>query len=210
LHDVTSGKKIRETRDSNVVKEQQIIWVGNSKWGSRSGYTDYKGFERIIKPLVKKIQDSALNFNVEIVDLAIEKISHQQVLTKIAQSRILILASDFEGTGLPMLEAVGLDTYVITTNVGIAPEIFSDLNFGAIVEQDVESFFREIVEHQSKNPEKSTSKTSPYQTYISSAQAEHINPNKLQRGIPKLNLERTSAPYISDLMWLLKFIARLK
>ena len=210
LHDVTSRRKISETRTRNIVKKQQIIWIGNSKWGTRAGYNDYKGFERVIKPLVKKIQDSVLNYDVEIIDLAIKKISHQQVLRKIAESRILILASDYEGTGLPILEALGLDTYVITTNVGIAPEIFSDLNFGTIVEQEVDAFFCEIVEYQSNNRAKSDIGKSAFEKYMSSAESEHINPNKFNGGHLDPLSERRSAPRVSDLIWFLRFLINLK
>ncbi len=210
LHDVTSCERIRETHNRNIVKKEQIIWVGNSKWGNRSGYKDYKGFERVIKPLVKQIENSALEFEFEIVDLAVEKISHQEVLTKIAQSSILILASDFEGTGLPMLEAVGLGTYVITTNVGIAPEIFHDQNFGSIVEQNVGSFFRRIVEQHSKKSEKNITKTNPFQEYISRAQFEQINPNRFNRGLLKSNPKRKVKSYFSDLIWFARYLAHLK
>jgi glycosyltransferase involved in cell wall biosynthesis len=62
------------------------------------------------------------------------------VLGKIAESEILIQASVHEGTGLPLLEAIGVGTIPITSDVGIAREVLTRDLEQLIVERKEESF----------------------------------------------------------------------
>jgi glycosyltransferase involved in cell wall biosynthesis len=114
-----------------------IIWVGNSKWGSNYGFVDHKGFCEIVKPLKKEFTSICPFW---LIDSSTTRTPNEEVLGKIAESEILIQASAHEGTGLPLLEAMGVGTIPITTDVGIAREILvGDLEH-LIVERDKESF----------------------------------------------------------------------
>jgi hypothetical protein len=116
--DYPDVKSIYEIRDSvKTEKSIDVIWVGNSRWGIHGGATDHKGLSDIVIPLKASFNQS-LNF--KIIDSSESRIPHTDVLKLIHNSRILLQTSKTEGTGLPLLEAAGLGTVVLTTKVGIA------------------------------------------------------------------------------------------
>ena len=106
--------------NSESARRRKIIWVGNSRWGERQGYRDHKGFNRYVRPLIKDLQNE---IDFVIVDSAVELYSNKFVLTLMKDCDLLVQVSDSEGTGLPILEALALGLTVLTTNVGIVPEI---------------------------------------------------------------------------------------
>lgn len=129
LHDLPDYDTIRHLKSEKIQKRQKsIIWVGNSNWGEKQGYQDHKGYERLIKPLFQKLE-SEFGFFCAVVNSADGLVPNIQVLNAIAQCEILIQTSASEGTGLPVVEAIGLGTTVLTTKVGIADEFrFPSIN----------------------------------------------------------------------------------
>jgi hypothetical protein len=116
---------------------QQIIWVGNSKWGSHQGFVDHKGLRTIVYPL-KKIFFGKLEF--KIIDSHVKHLPHKMVLREIQNSKVLIQTSESEGTGLPVLEAASFGTVVITSDVGVVSDfLIGDLQ-KLVVERTVEAF----------------------------------------------------------------------
>jgi hypothetical protein len=53
---------------------------------------------------------------------------------------VICIASEAEGTPLPLLEAMACGCFPITTDVGVVPEIITDGNNGLVVERSVEAF----------------------------------------------------------------------
>jgi glycosyltransferase involved in cell wall biosynthesis len=210
LHDVTSSQEIEISRTKNFQKKDQIIWIGNSKWGIHSGYIDYKGFKRVVEPLMDRIQTAGKKYSFEIIDLALGRKSHQDVLDKIAESSILIVTSDSEGTSLPILEAVGLGTFVISTRVGIASEILNNPSIGKTVEQNCEDFFLAIEERMSQKITYSNREFQEFEKYIQMAQSESINPQKLSGRGMDINSKFRFGKYKVKVRWLYRFLTNLK
>jgi hypothetical protein len=124
LHDLPNIDLIRKTRDRIVEGNlNQIVWVGNSQWGSKHGYQDHKGYKSVIKPLEDILKNHDHCFKLKVIDSARKKISNEEVLRQIRESRFLLLTSKSEGTGLPLLESLGLGVTPLSTKVGIAPEL---------------------------------------------------------------------------------------
>ena len=140
FHDLPNIEAIVAKRNS-WSSRSGVIWVGNSKWGSNFGFTDHKGFNEIIKPLSRL---KSLANSIKIIDSAILRMENELVLDEIARSSFLLQASESEGTGLPILEALGLGTVPITTKVGIAEEILTGEFASLIVDRNVESFSKKI------------------------------------------------------------------
>lgn len=115
----------------------RVIWVGNSKWGAHHGAIDHKGFNEIVIPL-KNVLREVVEF--KLIDSSVKRQSHEQVLREIRSSQVLVQASKAEGTGLPLLEAAGLGTVVVTTDVGIASDFLEGDLRQLIVERNIESF----------------------------------------------------------------------
>jgi glycosyltransferase involved in cell wall biosynthesis len=148
-----------------------LIWVGNSLWGSNYGYVDHKGFAEIVQPLLKRnlpfipfrIRDSSTN-----------RAPNEKVLREIAKSEILIQTSAHEGTGLPLLEALGVGTVPITSDVGIASEVLTGELKHLIVERSTDSFERKILELGASTEQLSNLCISAFDFYIEKVSGETI------------------------------------
>lgn len=69
----------------------------------------------------------------------IPKMSRSEVLDAMALARVLVICSRYEAGPLVLLEALGLGTAVVTTNVGRARELVAD-GLGQVVNSDPDSF----------------------------------------------------------------------
>jgi glycosyltransferase involved in cell wall biosynthesis len=128
LHDIpdlatlTIVQKIPKQIKSSASK-LKLIWVGNSKWGKRQGAIDHKGYKEIIVPLKKYISLNGDCCELTLIDSGKGSLPYFDVLSKIRESDILIQTSKSEGTGLSALEAMALETSVLSTPVGVFSEI---------------------------------------------------------------------------------------
>lgn len=142
LHDLPDVDAIRSLRGTK--KENKVIWVGNSAWGRRKGFDDYKGFFEIVIPLKERLQSELPSLEFVVIDSAKERRSHNETLRAIASARVLVQTSRGEGTGLPLLEALGTGTHVLTTRVGIAAEILRGPLAKYILPRDIEVFTAQL------------------------------------------------------------------
>ena len=141
FHDLPNLRLINDVRNryqKKINSKNHLIWVGNSKWGHRQGIVDHKRFEQFIKPFQIFLTKTDC-CKLEIVNSAKKYVPSYSVLKAIRNSDLLLQVSRSEGTGLPILEALGLETSVISSKVGIVEEIFeqSDLRI-----EDSLNFFK--------------------------------------------------------------------
>jgi len=183
---------------------KKVIWVGNSRWGERQGYRDYKGYESVILPLKKLFENHSNCFNLEIINSAEKSMSHLETLVKIRQADYLIQASVSEGTGLPVLEAISLGTIVLTTNVGIAQEIFDSKKSLNIVTRDAVFIHDRLHEIEKVNLLPST--TLIYRQYIKKIIKETLEPqNKNMQETIVIPNNKFRITVITNLYWFLRF-----
>lgn len=136
--DYPDVQRISDIRGSiKAEKSIDIIWVGNSQWGIYSGAYDHKGFLEIVIPLKNTFKQSLI---FKLIDSSELRIPHRDVLNLIRRSRVLIQTSKSEGTGLPLLEAAGLGTVVLTTKVGIAEHFLNHRLSELIIPRNVADF----------------------------------------------------------------------
>jgi len=103
----------------------RIGWVGNP--------SDLcKNFRVIIIPLSNK-------FNI---DIASGNTPHNELLDFYNHIDVICIASDSEGTPLPLIEAMACGCFPVCTDVGVVPEIISNNENGLIVERSYEAFAR--------------------------------------------------------------------
>ena len=138
LHDIPDVDLIQEERSRIREKRNDIIWIGNSKWGNRFGFRDYKGYFRIVDPLIMR------NFKIKVIDSAEQRLGNAEVLRNINESKVLVQCSIEEGTGLPFLEAMGLGVVPVTTKVGVAEELLTASLSPLLVSHEVEEFSQAI------------------------------------------------------------------
>ena len=174
LHDLPDVEGIRELREISH-NARGIIWVGNSKWGERYGFKDLKGFQDIVIPLKQEIDSNQPNLKFRVFDSALGRVDNKHILRKIAESQVLVQASASEGTGLPILEALGLGVIPVTTSVGVAPELLVNDLEQFIVERNPKAFHTGVTAAISMKDDFSQTCTEIFDHYIEAVEAENIN-----------------------------------
>ena len=177
LHDIPNINLIRLVRaDNQKMKTSQATWVGNSKWGINQGFTDHKGFTTVIQPLMRHFESHLGCTKIQVIDSAMGGKSNIDVLRTIRNSSFLLQCSTSEGTGLPVLEALGLGVTPITTDVGVAREVLGN-HSNLIVSRNPERF-HELIHEELLNPTlNEESAIQIFEDFISSISKESIPRN---------------------------------
>src|SRR5262249_2686138 len=100
-------------------------WVGNSRWASTLG--DFKGVHSILIPAVSALRAEGVSVRLEIVDRQKEHIRYDEMPEYYNRIDVYVCTSQIEGTPNPVLEAMASGVPVISTDVGIVPEVFGPL-----------------------------------------------------------------------------------
>lgn len=101
-----------------------VGWAGNSTWNADNG--DFKGLETIIKPAIKALQDQGIAVTSHFADRAQGFIPHHAMVDFYNEIDVYVCASMIEGTPNPVLESMACGVPVITTDVGIVPQLFGE------------------------------------------------------------------------------------
>lgn len=175
LHDIPNCELILRVK-AEIKKtcsvRPKVIWVGNSEWGKRYGFNDHKGFFEVITPLgdLFKLHNNCMDLDV--IDSSKKRLTQVEVLKRIRNSDVLLQVSKSEGSGLPILEALGLGTHVLTTPVGVSREVFgiaSDQNFTSRNVNEIHKKLHELVQLL-----ESDSKIEKFESYIETISSEII------------------------------------
>ncbi|EHX1052280.1 glycosyltransferase, partial [Salmonella enterica subsp. enterica serovar Oranienburg] len=125
----------------NNRERKKIVWIGNSKWGEYLGYKDYKGLNTIVLPALDKLKKSGYHFDFIKFDSSQSKTDREVILKTLSEADILIISSEYEGTPLPLLEAMANSCAIVSTDVGIANEVLPEEQRQYIVSRDPEAFY---------------------------------------------------------------------
>lgn len=116
-------RSLERLADEN--REIIVGWVGNSKWGG--GVIDHKGLETIIKPVVEELRKEGYKVRGFYADRQERWVPHSEMNDYYNSIDIYVCASDIEGTPNPALESMACGIPVISTDVGMIPELFGPL-----------------------------------------------------------------------------------
>jgi glycosyltransferase involved in cell wall biosynthesis len=100
-----------------------IGWSGNSTWMSGST-EDAKGFQTIILPALEILRRENVAVTFSPADRKERLIPHLEMPDYYASIDVLVCASKIEGTPNPVLEAMACGVPVVSTDVGIVPDVF--------------------------------------------------------------------------------------
>ena len=106
-------------------REIVIGWVGNSKWGGDG--IDHKGLETIIKPAIQSLREEGYNVRGYYADRMERWIPHNEMNEYYNSIDIYVCASDIEGTPNPALESMACGIPIVSTDVGMIPQLFGTL-----------------------------------------------------------------------------------
>ena len=132
--DLSLFKPINIDRFDSMGNRTLVIgWAGNSKWAGENG-EDFKGFHTILKPAVEQLQQEGMDIRLELADRQLGFIAHEDMPSYYAKLDVYVCPSKIEGTPNPILEAMACGVPVITTNVGVVPQVLEDDPFSLILE----------------------------------------------------------------------------
>lgn len=108
-------------------RDQPIVgWVGNSKWGKHQG-GDPKGYHRLFTPALEHLKNTGIPAIAQVADPQVKHIPFHEMPQFYRKIDILACTSSMEGTPNPVLEAMACGVPVVSTDVGIVPELFGPL-----------------------------------------------------------------------------------
>ena len=122
-----------------------IGWAGNSAWGSQNRSLDIKGFHRLFQPMMDELNARGLAAEAKVADPQINRIRFEDMPEFYRQLDVFVCTSSIEGTPNPVLEAMACGIPVVSTDVGIVPEIFGDLQKRFIIENPTAENFADAV-----------------------------------------------------------------
>lgn len=124
-------------------------WVGNSKWA----VGDLKGINTIIKPAIQQLQAEGYAVELYSSDRQARMIPHEEMPSYYAKIDCYICASTCEGTPNPVLEAMACGIPVISTDVGLIPEVFGVMQKQFILEERSVACLKEKIKQLLHHPE---------------------------------------------------------
>jgi len=107
-----------------ALDEIRFMWVGNPK---ESHHGNNKAFYSIIKPIAEELN---LNLSLATPELPVARDKMGEFY---ANNHVLLCMSEFEGGPLPIIEALASGRPVVTSNVGVVPEVVKDGENGYII-----------------------------------------------------------------------------
>lgn len=140
----------RLERFENVNKRTvRFGWVGNSKWITG----DLKGINTIIKPAIEELQTDGYDVQLITSDRLEKLIPHREMPNFYEQIDCLLCASTCEGTPNPVLEAMACGIPVISTDVGLIPEVFGPEQMKYVLEERSVECLKEKIRRLLDSPE---------------------------------------------------------
>lgn len=121
-----------------------VGWVGNSLWAS-DHQEDFKGFKSIIKPAIQELKESGYNIVEYYADRNEKMINHSEMVNYYKDIDVLICMSKIEGTPNPVLEAMACGVPIITTDVGIVPQVLGEQQKKYIISRSTDILKESII-----------------------------------------------------------------
>lgn len=132
LIEITDGVDLDRFYPQNLermqnIKDRELVigWVGNSNWNGNSK-KDYKGLQTVIKPAIEELIKEGYKIKLELTDKQQKQIPHNEMVNFYSKIDLYVCTSLNEGTPNPVLEAMACGVPIISTDVGIIPEVFGE------------------------------------------------------------------------------------
>jgi glycosyltransferase involved in cell wall biosynthesis len=141
-------------RLADTDREIVVGWAGNSRWNRDDGEAiDYKGLETVVKPAVETLRSRGVPVVGRYRDRAEAWLPYADVPAYFAGIDVYLCASLIEGTATPVLEAMACGLPVISTDVGIVPQLFGPLQREFLLQERSPEAFAAAIERLASDPE---------------------------------------------------------
>ncbi len=132
IYDGIEIEKYKQKKEFNSEKIK-IGWVGNSlhasylsvKYPGQINYKDSKGFNTYFMPAINRLREKGYNLELCIADSAKKSkhIKEKGMVDFYKNIDIFVCSSKTDGTPLPILEAMASGNIIVSTAVGVVPEV---------------------------------------------------------------------------------------
>lgn len=138
----------------NDLNDREIIigWTGNSKFLDETD-DDLKGVKKIIKPAVEELISEGYKIKLNIADRNERFIPHDKMPDYYNDIDIYLCASRTEGAPNTILEAMACGVPIISTDVGIVPEVLGTEQKKFIInrtKEDLKNSIKELLNNREK------------------------------------------------------------
>ena len=117
-------------------KDLVIGWVGNSNWNIK--YKDFKGFHTIVEPVLDELIAEGYPIKKYYADKNIKVRANFEMPDYYSEIDVCLCTSMTEGTPRPIMESMLCGVPIITTDVGIATDLFGNLQMNFVLGQRVD------------------------------------------------------------------------
>lgn len=101
--------------------ELVVGWVGNSRWNS--DIDDFKGVHTVVRPALELLREGGLVIREQFADASEARLPLADMPRYYSGIDVLVCASIHEGTPQPLLEAMACGVPIVTTDVGVVPDV---------------------------------------------------------------------------------------
>lgn len=131
----------------------RVGWAGNSIWGQSLAPVDFKGLRTIISPAIDQLQADGVAVEGCFHDRNDEWLPWEAMPKYFNSLDIYVCASLIEGTATPVLEAMACGLPVVSTRVGIVPQLFGPLQSEFLLDERTPEAVSAAVRRLAENPE---------------------------------------------------------
>lgn len=112
----------RLERLSETGRSLRVGWVGNPNWGDDPS-RDPKGLNSILNPAIDSLREQGCEIEKHYADSTVRRRTRDEMVEYYGEIDVLVCSSEIEGTPNPVLEAMASGVPVVSTRVGIVPEV---------------------------------------------------------------------------------------
>lgn len=138
-------------RFTEAKRPLQVGWVGNSNWGN-DPERDAKGLHSILNPAIEQLQDEGFAIASYYADSTVRMRNRDEMVMYYGEIDVLVCSSEIEGTPNPVVEAMASGVPVVSTRVGIVPDVLGPMQSEFILpERSVDAMvaaLRRLLEHR--------------------------------------------------------------
>jgi glycosyltransferase involved in cell wall biosynthesis len=121
--DIELFRPAPRSNEPDAERELVVGWAGNSRW-NRTETHDPKGLDTLLKPALERLREEGVRVTGRFMDSAERTVPRSEMPAFYNAVDVYVCVSEIEGTPNPVLEAMACGVPIVSTDVGIVPQVF--------------------------------------------------------------------------------------